>query len=266
MQIHTAKPPAGFTYVPQDNYILYRPARREKSYLYADSATSCVIIIVTGLDKTGAELVAITHLGGATAAKAFFEIVESSFAGGFSLFAQGANPSGPVSKQGALSFESMKNIGWMLAWIGKLLYHPSKSPPPAYISRLSLVLGRGDPNAGYGALGVDVDPSSRDYLKVSNKYFALTPNDRDPEGGLQRLFSRFGQKTGLPSLVMRDADKPFTPHEKAALIALARRENWQQILDMSDSEILDKYSTTPEHEPYWFCETARQSAQYLLDL
>ena len=57
--------PEGFYYVSQDNYYIANlnspdPGRPEK-YLYSDSATSCIIMIVEGKDKSNNPIVALCH-------------------------------------------------------------------------------------------------------------------------------------------------------------------------------------------------------------
>jgi len=83
--------PEGFLYVGQDNYYIGTNDSDIK-YLYSDSATSCIIVIIEGTNKHGEPIVALTHLSRLERFKTFFNLVESHFYGEISVFAQGANP------------------------------------------------------------------------------------------------------------------------------------------------------------------------------
>jgi hypothetical protein len=245
MNIFTGNLPQGFRYVPQDNYLLCKPDTAGLDYLYADSATSCIIVIVTGENADGDTLIAVSHLSCEVRFKAFFELIERSFKGYIKVHAAGANP--PWEK------ECIKNARTFMQWVASLSH-----------ARFTVALGSGLPNSGFGAYGINVLRGSPCYLEVSNKYFHI-PDDRlrDPEDGANILFCKLGLRTGLPSLILRDTDVPFTEAEKAALVAEAEKQNWSDVLAMTDEEILEKYSTTPQYEPAWFAGSIRRAAEFI---
>ena len=264
MQIHTGRLPKGFCYVPQDNYVICNPHETDYRYLYSDSATSCIIVAITGADKDGNPLAALSHLSQEVRFNAFFDVIKENFYGGIAVYAQGANPPYPVEKMGAFSYEAIKNTLTLTKWVNDLIYIPNNDTPPQFfIKACSLSLGTGDPNNGYGAYGINIDSTSPEYLKASNKYFHLTPETRDPDGGLQTLFCKLGISTNIETMLLRQAGTPFTAEEKAALITKAKEQNWEQLNELSDEIILDNYSTTPEYEPEWFCNAIRASARYV---
>jgi len=265
MQIFTGKLPSGFRYIPQDNYLLCNPETAKLDYLYSDSATSCIILIVVGKGNDGSPRVALTHLSRELRFQAFFDLVEREFAGGVAVYAQGANPPFPVEKKGAFSYDAIENVGVLLKWIAEKTFVPAEGlqAPKMYIQQCTISVGAGDPNTGCGAYGIDINPDSKDYLHVSNKFFPLTAADRDPEKGIQTLFCIFGIRSGLPSLVLHNAEEAFTEEEKDAVVAGARERDWTKLLEYSPAEILDKYSTTPAFEPSWFCDHLIESAQYV---
>jgi len=265
MEIFTGNLPAGFRYVPQDNYLLCNPETAKLDYLYSDSATSCIILVVVGKGDDGSSRVALTHLSRELRFQAFFDLVEREFSGGVSIYAQGANPPAPVKKNNAFSFDAIQNVGVLLKWIADKTFVPQEGAeePKVYIQQCTISVGAGDPNTGCGAYGIDINPDSKNYLCVSNKFFQLSPADRDPEKGVQTLFCIFGIRTGIPSLVLHNVEDTFTEEEKDALVAGARGRDWTKLLDYSPAEILDKYSTTPEFEPSWFCSNLIESAEYV---
>jgi hypothetical protein len=245
MNIFTGNLTQGFCYVPQDNYILCKPQTESLGYLYADSATSCIIVIVTGKDRDGEPLVAVSHLSCEIRFKAFFDIVEKNFTVGASVYAAGANP--PEER------ECIKNARTFMKWAAGF-----------NAEHYTVALGSGIPNHGCGAYGINVNPASADYLKVSNKYFHL-PNEtiRDPEDGGNILFCKLGLRTGLPSLVLRDMNVPLTDEEKNALVAEAEKQGWLDVFNMTDKEVLDRYSTTPKFEPSWFVGNIRRAGEFV---
>ena len=245
MNISTGSLPPGFVYVPQDNYILYKPETNKHSYLYADSATSCIHVIAVGKDIEGRTLTAVSHLSCEVRFKAFFGLVESRFSGDVAVYAAGANP--PHEP------ECIKTARVFM-----------KQAAEINNARFTVALGSGLPNDGCGALGIDVNLASPDYLTVSNKYFHL-PDEaiRDPEQGANILFCKHGLRTGLPSLVLRDMTIPLTVAEKAALIAEAKKQGWDKVQSMTDREILERYSTTPMYEPQWFAGNIRRAAEFM---
>jgi len=267
MEMYTGQLPKGFCYIPQDNYIICNPQKTDYNYLYSDSATSCIIIVLIGTDKDGQPLVALTHLSRDVRYNAFFDLVREHFCGGIAVYAQGANPPYPVEKKGAFAYDAIENTVTLINWINDLIHIPNQDDVASqhFITQCSLSLGTGDPNSGLGAYGINLDSTSSEYLKVSNKNFILTPDVRDPDGGLQTLFCIFGTKTNIETLLLRQAGTPFTIEEKNALVSSAKERNWERLCELSDETILDNYSTTPEYEPVWFCDNIRASGRYVRD-
>jgi len=265
MNIYTGSLPKGFCYVPQDNYLLYKPKTANLDYLYADSATSCIIIIVVGKDKDDNVMVGISHLSCEVRFNAFFEIIEKNFKGGISVYAAGANPPKAVPKGSSYSYECVKNAKIFMKWAADKIWCPreSETSPNFYIKQCTAALGSGIPNNGFGAYGIGVNPQKPDYLEVSNKYFHLPDEIRDPENGANILFCKLGLLTKMPSLVLRDMTVPLSDEEKTALVHEAKKQNWESVLNMSEAEILDKYSTTPDYEPAWFARNIVRAAEFV---
>jgi hypothetical protein len=267
MEIYTGRLPRGFAYIPQDSYTLCHPESDGLDYLYSDSATSCIIIIAVGKDKNGQPLIAFSHLSRPARFKAFFKLIESNFDGATSIYAQGANPASPVTKGKVSSYDAPANAFLLLDWIAKKSYTPAKgagAPSSFYIQQCSLSLGTGDPNKGVGSYGIDVNPKSENYLHASNKYFNVTAEDRDPSHGVQLLFCVFGMEANMSSLVIRDYSIPFSDTEITELVRLAKKHRWNEMLESSEAEILNEYSSTPEFEPHWFVDSLIQSAKYVI--
>jgi hypothetical protein len=84
---------------------------------------------------------------------------------------------------------------------------------------------------------------------------------RDADGS-NILFCKLGLSTGLSSLILRDMTVPLTETEKHALADEAQKQGWGRISAMTDEEILQKYSTTPQYEPQWFAGNIRRAAGF----
>lgn len=261
------KKPEDFLYIGQDNYYIV-PTDGNLKYLYSDSATSCIIVIVEGKDKDGQAIVALTHLSRVERFNTFFNYIETLFVGEVSVFAQGANPSQLTNNPSDTT--SLRNENSLLSWV---VSHTSTDknenveiPPSSvykhnfYIESLTLSLGIGDPQEGdKGCYGIDLAT-----MIVSNKRLDLKLKDRDPSGGLQTLFCVFGLKV-LPQIHLHYALSDFTKESIDALVAKAKEKKWQNIATMSDDEILNQYSSTPKYESPWFCDTMRESSNYVIN-
>jgi len=70
-------------------------------------------------------------------------------------------------------------------------------------------------------------------------------------------------KADIPSLVLHNIDDAFTDDEKRKLVELAKEREWVSLLKLSETEILEKYSTTPKFEPRWFADSIKESAEYV---
>jgi hypothetical protein len=265
MNIFTGNLSSGFRYIPQDNYLFCNPEIANLDYLYSDSATSCIIIIVTGKDHDGNPLVGLSHLSREVRYNAFFELVEQKFKGGVAVYAQGANPPFPVPKGESYSYDAIKNTEILFKWVIQKTYYPKDDidTPSFYIEQCTVAVGSGDPNAGFGGYGININPQNADYLKVSNKYFNIPMNIRDPEKGVQTLFCIFGMRTNIPSLILHNVEDLFTNEEINALVNEANEYKWADLLELSNDEILNKYSTTPEFEPCWFVANLIESSEFV---
>jgi hypothetical protein len=256
----TADVPEGFYYVSQDNYYIANlnqpnPNRPEK-HLYSDSATSCIIIIIEGKDKDSNPIVATTHLSREQRFLDFFNLAGQTFYGPASVFAQGANP--------PFADASIQNTATLLKWVNennKAHYDncpPDLMKPNWYINQLTLSLGQGDPLVDdRSCYGIDLET-----MMVSNQYFALTDQQRDPTGGVQTLFCVFGLKI-VPPAVLHQADQDFPKSQVDLLVQKAKENGWENILYMTKDEVLNKYSSTPQYEVPWFFSTLRESALFV---
>jgi hypothetical protein len=251
----TADLPDGFHYVSQDNVCTVRPAATEFSYLYADSATSCIIVVITGEDADRKPVIMLSHLSRTRRFNAFFNQVDATFCGPVHLFAQGGNP--PFAEAANTNTHTL--MQWMTAHsLANFDTAPISEKPGWWIEQATVSVGQGDPNDDHrDDYGIDLST-----MTVSNKPFTLTPEQRDPTGGVQTLYAVFGMKI-YPPLWLWPSTRAFDDHTISKLVAAANREDWTQILKMSDEEILQTYSTTPQWEVPWFSETLRQSAKFV---
>src|SRR5262249_25735786 len=101
-------------------------------------------------------------------------------------------------------------------------------------------------------------------LAPSPRRFDLTLEERDPTGGARTLFNFFAREVD-PRLGLWDATRSFPPALIHSLVAAARRAEWPRLLDLSDRQILQACSSTPECEVPWFVETLRRSAVFVRD-
>lgn len=247
----------GFFYIGQDNYCIVNidnlPANRK--YLYSDSATSCIILAIIGGDAYGNKLAALAHISRPIRFNYFFNHICPIFVGPVRLWAQGGNP--PACEA------SMKNINTLIRWLGdhsierfESVEHREK--PSWFVEQVALSLGQGDPqHDNRSCLGIDLVRK-----KVTNTGFELTLEERDPTKGVQTLFVGFGMSI-WPRIWLWNADKPFPKELIDKLVSKAKEDNWEKIQDMSDKEILRRYSGTPKYEPLWFVPTMRQSAEFI---
>lgn len=246
--------PVGFQYVAQDNYhlvdVLEAEVPKTINYLYSDGATSCIILIIVGRNAKGNALVGLAHLSKLASFEAFFELIKQNFRGGLAIYAQGANP--PENTDA----DVLTNEQILMDWIDAHSLPTTQSV--FYVSQQTLALGEGNPlEANRDCLGIDLKT-----LQVSNQRLTVTSMHRDEYQGLQTLYSLFGQELPLP-LWLRSAVQPFTQGQIINLVNIAFHYNWNDILAMSDDEMLHYFSTTPQYEVPWFCDALRQSARYV---
>ena len=247
--------PDGFYYVDQDNYYianLNEPAvGNPEKYLYSDSATSCIIVVVEGKNRRGDPIVALAHLSRTERFETFFEIVENNFVGPVDVFAQGGNPSNAEASQ--------INSETVLTWIQANRTSKASSGASWSITNVTLALGLGNPQEdNRGSYGINLM-----LMTVSNDSFKLTMKDRDPTGGLQILYCVFGLKVA-PVIHLHHRGTPYTADEINSLVAMANLpgNDWVSLLKKPQAEVL-KISSTPNCEVPWFYEEIRQAALYV---
>ncbi|SFC07468.1 hypothetical protein [Pseudoalteromonas denitrificans] len=244
--------PPGFKYISQDNFYIANLNNQDTTppinYLFSDSATSCIIVIVEGKDKDNNPLVAMAHLSRKERFLAFFEKVSTSFYGKTSVFAQGANPANaPASIENALT---------LISWVNE--NKQNKATQQWFIEQVSLSVGQGNPQEDdRGCFGINLSN-----MTVSNQRFLMTDLERDPSGGSQTLFCVFGLKVE-PQVILPEAGSSFTQAQLNLLVAKAHSEQWTDILYMTKDEVLNKYSSTPQYEAPWFFSSLRDSALYV---
>jgi hypothetical protein len=244
-----------YIYVSQDNYYIVRTSPSDdKSVLpklYCDSATSCIIIVVTGQSKNGLhDICMISHLSRHGRFTHFFNLVEENFYSGYNVYAAGANPPKPYINGSKVDFTARDNALQVSNWC-----ITSWNVSRLNVDQVSFRFGEGNPSVyanNLDCLSVDLVTGH-----IGNERISLTPEDRDPTGGIQTLFCMFGN----PNTIRRQ-DVPFTKNETDALVRLAQKASFQKAATMSDREILQTYSSTPEFEVEWFCETIREAGKY----
>lgn len=245
--------PEGFLYVGENTYYLGPRDAESARYLYSDSATSCIILIVEGRDHHNHPLIAFAHLSCEERFGAFVELVERRFYGPAALFALGANPpSAEASKH---------NCHMLMPWI-QAHTPPGHAEIPGttawYVDQVTLALGfRVSEKERSGCVGIDVCTGI-----VSTQAYVLAHWQRDPTGGVQTLFSIFGLALN-PPLKLHDVTKAFTPQEIGHLVRAAQATHWEQVARIDDRRLLSLFSSTPDDELPWFCENLRISAEYV---
>jgi hypothetical protein len=243
--------PPGFFYVNQDNYCLVRTRSSARRYLYADSATSCIIIILQGRDAAGDDVVLLTHVSEPRRIDALFRLVAATFVGPVAVRAQGANP--PSAEA------SICNARSLMRWLSDHAHREraaGEPEPPWFFDRVHLAIGQGDPiEQELHAFGIDLDSGV-----VSNRALPLTVEQRDPSGGMQTLFSMFGHQIDS-RLLLWDAEQPFPWPLQCSLVNAARKAYWCRLAGMNDEEIRYVCSTTPTSELPWFAPALRISAK-----
>jgi len=249
--------PDGFVYVSQDNYAFVNLSRLPDGvrYLYSDSATSCIIVVMQGKNALGEDIAALTHLSRPARYDYFFNLVGANLVGPVTVWAQGANP---ASAQDSIT-NTQKLMDWMVSH-NEAAFEANRvgSKPTWFVEQLSLSVGQGNPQRHHRQdLGVDLAR-----MAVSNRQFDLTLEQRDPTGGLQTIFCVFGMKV-WPHVWLWQQGTDMPRPRADLLVAAAKQAGWLNILDMTDEQILTTYSSTPECEAPWFAATLRQSAEYV---
>ncbi|MCR5805303.1 MAG: hypothetical protein K6G47_13700 [Clostridia bacterium] len=241
-------------YVSQDNYYLANPIEQDTIY-YCDSATSCIVLIAEGYsEKYKNDVALISHLSRPGRFDMYFSLVKDTFGTGkVKIFASGANPPEPCPKTGGgFDTTALRNATQVIGWL---------SSKEIDLDQVSLKLGQGNPaiyDNDLDCYSISFDSSNN--MTVSNKRVYLTLEQRDPTLGVQTLFCIYGDENAI-----RDQKADFTENEKVGLVFRARKAGLHEAVDMSDEQILEKYSSTPDFEVPWFCDSIRQAAKYTLE-
>ena len=242
--ITSASDKKSFFYVSQDNYYIADLDSSRNIAYYCDSATSCIIIIAVSGDKKKAT---ISHLSRSGRFKKYFELVEKSFGDdkNVHIYAAGANPPEDETaqnnaKQVSEWISDMKNKGWTA----------------------DISFGKGNPSVYENNLdcyGLHCDESGN--ITVNNDRIELTMSQRDPDNGLQTLFCVYGDKDTI-----REQTSKFSESEIDDLVEKARNDEKKRLdeaVDMSDYDILHHFSSTPDYEVPWFCESIRMAGIFV---
>lgn len=251
-------PPEGLLYVAQANYALVPMFQSTgPSYLYSDSATSCIIVIGEGTDAQERSIASIAHLDSPACIQAYFDtVLDKTYVGEVYIYAQGANPPhDSSSKENAAALN--KCLGLRKAggypWLPDIQH---------------LGLGEGDPRVkDRGDYGISIAP---EVPIVSAQPFDLELLDRDPTGGVQSLFCIMRRQMN-PPIQLRDAQTPFTDALIAQLVKIAAtyrkdpndpKTAYTYIIDLTSDEVRATWSTTPKYEAPWFSDELKQSCCY----
>jgi hypothetical protein len=251
----------GVFYVSQDNYVVVRYGNvTEPIRLYADSATSCVVVIVAGKDAHNENMIAMAHLSRPGRFQQFFSLVNTCFRGDIQVYANGGNPAEPIFTKTGFDYTAFRNANIVIDWVKAhridMKYLPPPEPGNFYINQAALSFGQGNPSIytnNLDCFGIQLKDGS-----VSRNREWLTGAEEDPSGGVQTLFCVHGDPNTI-----RPQSQSFTPNEIVKLVEAAKAKNFDKAADMSDEQILQTYSSTPEFEVPWFCDTIRTAAKFV---
>jgi hypothetical protein len=253
-------PPEGLLYVPQANYVVTPMFQKTgPTYLYSDSATSCIIVICEGNNGKGDCIASLAHLDSPDCIKAYFyNILDVNFVGTVYFYAQGANPPGdPSSTANADMLNSCLNerASGKFPWIPDIQH---------------LGLGEGDPRVkDRGDYGISIMP---EVPIVSTQPFELELLDRDPTGGEQTLFCIMRRQL-TPVIQLWNVDEAFPPSLVAKLVTIASTYQkdpndpttaFTYIINLTSDEVRNTWSTTPQYEASWFSDELKQSCCFTL--
>ncbi len=241
-------------YVSQDNfYIADLDSSKDITY-YCDSATSCIVLISIGYSCYFEKHVAvISHLSRPGRFDNYFSKVKTIFGCDelVKVYAAGANPPDRYTREGGEDdTTALRNATQVSKWV---------SSGSIRLDQVSLKFGQGNPAIYTNNLDCySLVCSSDGTLDITNSRIYLTNEQRDPTGGVQTLFCMYGDQN-----VIRNQSSDFTNDEIEKYVSEAHSNNLEQAVDMSDKEILATYSSTPEYEVPWFCDSIRQAAMYV---
>ena len=243
--IAAASDKKSFFYVSQDNYYIADLENSRNITYYCDSATSCIIMIAVSGDKKKA---IISHLSRSGRFKKYFELTEKTFGDdkNVHIYAAGANPPEDETaqnnaKQVSEWISAMKNKGWTAD------VSFEKGYPSVYENNLD-------------CYGLHCDESGN--ITVNNDRIGLTMSQRDPDGGLQTLFCVYGDKDTIREQTSKFSESDIDDWvEKARSAEEGKRLD--KAVDMSDYDILHHFSSTPDYEVPWFCESIRMAGIFV---
>ncbi|MCI8410692.1 MAG: hypothetical protein HFJ09_15770 [Lachnospiraceae bacterium] len=239
-------------YVSQDNYYVADLSLGKDIVYYCDSATSCIIIITVGYSEYCQKDVAlISHLSRPGRFDDYFSKVNILFNKDVDIYASGANPPYPyLRKDGTYDYTALRNAEQTVKWI---------SSGRVQVRQVSLKFGQGDPSIYTNNLDCySITCDKKSNIMVNNNRIYLTNEQRDPTKGVQTLFCMYGNP-----MAIRLQTEEFSDEEIAALVQQAHDNNFEGAADMSDEEILATYSSTPEYEVPWFCDSIRQAGLFV---
>eukprot|EP00163_Fabomonas_tropica_P032754 TRINITY_DN8350_c0_g1_i1.p1 TRINITY_DN8350_c0_g1~~TRINITY_DN8350_c0_g1_i1.p1 ORF type:complete len:271 (+),score=54.16 TRINITY_DN8350_c0_g1_i1:371-1183(+) len=246
-------------YVPQGAYGLLAIHSPDYSHIFTDGATSCVIGIAVGTEKeTGADVVALAHLGAAEHIKNWIAYIAQHFSGKVEVHFQGANPpEAPASKENAAILEAK------FVKDGKRVETAQQGDVTFVIKTYSI--GEGDPREDCrDALGYDVNAGST----CRTLPVAVTHELRDPTS--LYLLRTWMEDPGHPDISPNGLPYLFNAREALPddlvdpILMMASQPPLNQyvlVADKDDATILAEMSTTPTHEPAWFPEAMRRGAR-----
>lgn len=251
-------------YVSQDNYYVADLDSGKDIVYYCDSATSCIVIISVGYSEDYKKnLAVVSHLSRPGRFKDYFSKVEALFKGEIDIYAAGANPAYPcLKKDGSYDYTALRNATQVSQWVSSRSIEQesqSDSSGSVKVRQASLKFGQGNPsiyNNNLDCYSIACDKNSN--ITVSNDRIYLTEEQRDPTGGVQTLFCMYGN----PDLIRNQAES-FSDDEIAVLVQTAHDNNLEQASEMTDKEILNTYSSTPQYEVPWFCDSIRQAGLFV---
>lgn len=241
-------------YVSQDNFYIVDLDCSKDTIYYCDSATSCIVVITVGYSSHFDKKVAIiSHLSRPGRFDDYFSKVEALFGDNemVKLYASGANPPERYKKQdGTYDTTALRNATQVVKWV---------SSGKVNLEQVSLKFGQGNPaiytnNLDCYSLVCGGDGG----CEITNNRIYLTDEQRDPTNGVQTLFCIYGD-----SNVIRDQSEAFTDEEIDRYVSMAISAGLQKAEYMSDEEILTHYSSTPQYEVPWFCDSIRQAAKFV---
>lgn len=233
-----------FFYVSQDNYYIADLENGKDITYYCDSATSCIIIFAVGKDSNGNKKATISHLSRPGRFEMFFSIAEELFENdrNVHIYASGANPPSDDTAD--------RNAKQVTEWVSLMKSKGWKS---------DVSFGKGDPSVYNNNLDCySLHCDGHGNINVSNDRIYLTVDQRDPTGGLQTLFCVFGDENTI-----RLQTDIFSESEIVKLVEDGKKKKFDLAATMDDDQILKHFSSTPQYEVPWFCDTIRQAGLYV---